>query len=528
MDSVRPSAVTPNKSRLARTIAKVLHLRAATGIAPVDGVQKVKSQEFGIPEVKSQDFGVQKVKSQAFKAEKVKSQDFGVQKVNYQESGVQKVKSQENGIQKVKSQEKVKDNWNGGKVMVDRSEPFDKKNEELQERVALEAHLAKLFAGVSSVKAAYAQLQHSQCPYDAEGIQAADKEVVSELKNLSELKRCFLKRQFDPKPETTLVLAEIEEQKSVLKTYEIMGKKLESQVRLKDSEIVFLEEKLEEAKDHNKLLEKRLNQNQSGQLHVLDNLHLSALSPSHFITVLRHTVKSIRSFVRMMVDDMKSAGWDIHAAAKAIDRDVLYWKEDHKCFAFEHSVCKEMFDAFQYPNFSLPNESLPEKKKQQQQLFFVRFTELKSMKPKDYLSQNPRSAFAKFCRVKYLRLVHPKMETSFFGNLNQRNLINAGEFPSSDFFASFAEMAKRVWLLHCLAFSFDPEAAIFQVSKGCRFSEVYMDSLDDGGFLSTASEPQVGFTVVPGFRLGKTVIQCQVYLTRLQSTPRKQREAVNQ
>ncbi|KAM1758761.1 hypothetical protein ACFX11_007855 [Malus domestica] len=182
-----------------------------------------------------------------------------------------------------------------------------------------------------------------------------------------------------------------------------------------------------------------------------------------------------------------------------------------------------MFDAFQHPNFLLPNESLPEKKKQQQQLFFVRFTELKSMKPKEYLAQNPRSAFAKFCRVKYLRLVHPKMETSFFGNLNQRNLINAGEFPSSNFFTSFAEMAKRVWLLHCLAFSFNPEAAIFQVSKGCRFSEVYMESLADEAFLSTTSEPQVGFTVVPGFRLGKSVIQCQVYLTRLHSAPTKQR-----
>ncbi|KAB2605501.1 hypothetical protein D8674_005218 [Pyrus ussuriensis x Pyrus communis] len=571
MDLVRPSSVTPKKSRLARAIAKVLHLRAATGIAPVDGVQKVKSQEFRIPkvksqefripkvksqefgipkvksqefripEVKSQDFGVQKFKSQEFGIQKVKSQEFGVQKVksqefgvqkvksqefgdhkvNYQENGVQKGKSQEIGIQKVKSQENVKNDRNGGKVMVGRSESFDKNNEELQERVALEALLAKLFASVSSVKAAYAQLQYAQSPYDGEGIQAADKEVVSELKNLSELKRCFLKKQFDPKPETTLVLAEIEEQKSVLKTYEIMGKKLESQVRLKDSEIVFLGEKLEEAKNQNKLLERSLNQ--SGQLHVFDNLQLSGLSPNHFITVLRHTVKSIRSYVRMMMDDMKSTGWDIHAAAKAIDRNVVYWKEDHKCFAFEHFVCKEMFDAFQHPNFSLPNESLPEKKKQQQQLFFVRFTELKSMKPKEYLAQNPRSAFAKFCRVKYLRLVHPKMETSFFGNLNQRNLINAGEFPSSNFFTSFAEMAKRVWLLHCLAFSFDPEAAIFQVSKGCRFSEVYMESLADEAFLSTTSEPQVGFTVVPGFKLGKTVIQCQVYLTRLQSTPGKQR-----
>ncbi|KAK2989519.1 hypothetical protein RJ640_005411 [Escallonia rubra] len=60
-----------------------------------------------------------------------------------------------------------------------------------------------------------------------------------------------------------------------------------------------------------------------------------------------------------------------------------------------------------------------------------------------------------------LRLVHPKMESSFFGNPNQRNSVGSGEYPET-FFSMFAEMAKRVWLLHCLAFSFDLEAAIFQ------------------------------------------------------------------
>ncbi|KAJ4977294.1 hypothetical protein NE237_002400 [Protea cynaroides] len=34
-------------------------------------------------------------------------------------------------------------------------------------------------------------------------------------------------------------------------------------------------------------------------------------------------------------------------------------------------------------------------------------------------------------------------------------------------------MAKRLWLLHSLAFSFEPEASIFQVRRGCRFSEVF-------------------------------------------------------
>ena len=490
MDSVKPSAVTPHKSKLARTIAKVLHLRAATtGIALVDA---------------------------------------GLQKV----AAVNK-KSEEIGIQKVKLADRFKDDQKaamvaGKGVGGDRSRSFDLNDEEMEERVAMEALLAKLFASISSVKASYAQLQFSQSPYDVDGIQAADRKVILELKNLSELKRCYLKKQFDPSPETALIMAEIQEQKSLLKTYEITGKKLESQARLKDSEVIFLEEKLDEANKQNKLFEKKLNQ--SGQLlSVLDNLHLSGLSPSHFITVLRHTIRSIRSFVRMMVEEMKSANWDFDAAAYAIQPDVVYWKEEHKCFAFESFVSREMFDAFCFPNFLFPKDQSSTDKKKQREKFFTRFMELKPLKPKDYLSQRPKSAFANFCRLKYLKLIHPKMEVSFFGDLNQRNLIHGGQFPtssssSSTFFASFAEMAKRVWLLHCLAFSFDPEASIFQVQKGCRFSEVYMESIAEEVFPSLEnntsilqeSDSHVGFTVIPGFRIGKTVIQCKVYLPQIQ------------
>lgn len=42
MESVKPSEVTPRKSKLARTFAKVLHVRAVTGVAPVDGLKNVK------------------------------------------------------------------------------------------------------------------------------------------------------------------------------------------------------------------------------------------------------------------------------------------------------------------------------------------------------------------------------------------------------------------------------------------------------------------------------------------------------
>ncbi|KAL7249705.1 hypothetical protein ACSBR1_011813 [Camellia fascicularis] len=452
MDSVDPTVVTPSKSRLVRTFAKVLHIRAVTGIAPVDGIQKTNN-------------------------------------------------SQEN----VKYDNSMSNN---------RSQSFDDDDVRLWNRVATEAFLAKLFASISAVKAAYAQLQFAQSPYDADGIQAADQMVVSELKNLSELKQYYLKKQFDEfPPEATLLLAELLEQKSLLKTYEIMGKKLDSQLQLKNSEITFLKEKLEETNKENKLLEKRLNA--SGLLSVPEKLHLSGLSPNHFISVLRQTIKSIRQFVRLMINEMELAGWDLDEAAKAILPGVGYWNTSLRSLAFESFVCLEMFNGFNYPNFSFSNESLLDQQNRQQ--FFDRFTDLKSLKTRAYLIRKPKSTFARFCFAKYLQIVHPKMETSLFGNLNQRNLINSGQYPETTLFTSFAEMAKRVWLLHCLAFSYEPEASIFQVGKRCRFSEVYMESVSEEAFLSSdgtmKADPLVAFTVVPGFRIGKTVIQCQVCLS---------------
>jgi hypothetical protein len=119
------------------------------------------------------------------------------------------------------------------------------------------------------------------------------------------------------------------------------------------------------------------------------------------------------------------------------------------------------------------------------------------------------------------------MECSLFGNLNQRKLVNSGGYPDSAFFLAFAEMAKRVWTLHYLAFSFQENITIFQVKKNTRFSEVYMESVTEESVSTTSSsvdsaesnsgEFRVVFTVVPGFKIGKTVIQSKVYLCLVDS-----------
>uniref|UniRef100_A0A7N1A6R1 DUF641 domain-containing protein n=1 Tax=Kalanchoe fedtschenkoi TaxID=63787 RepID=A0A7N1A6R1_KALFE len=448
MDSAAVAPAPPKRGKLARTIAKVLNIRAAVGIVPDDAVRKRNAGDG---------------------------------------------RNSRPGFHRFEDASRIT------------------AEEKMKEKAAVEALMSRLFASVSSIKASYAQLQLAQCPYDGDEIRSADQLVISELTSLSELKQCYVKKQFDFSPEKAIILAEIQEQNCALKTYEITMKKLEIHTKLKDSEIDQLRAQLEECNKQNKRKQRKLNE--SGHLYVLDNVHPSGLNPSHFIAVLRHAVKSIRLFVRMMVGEMDSAGWDLSLAADAISPDVAYWKDNHQCFAFESFVCLEMFNGFQHCHYALQHQPFKDPKARTRR-FYEKFNELKSASVKEYLATQPDSTFGKFCRAKYLTLIHPDLELSLCRDLTQRKLVKLGGFPETLFFASFAEMARRVWLLHCLAFSFDPQVAIFQIRPGARFSELYMESVTDEAFLEPEINPQAAFTVVPGFQIGKTVLQCQVYLAK--------------
>ncbi|XP_008790032.1 protein GRAVITROPIC IN THE LIGHT 1 [Phoenix dactylifera] len=402
-----------------------------------------------------------------------------------------------------------------GKQQQEHSQKLSSKDKE-----AMESLLANLFASISAIKAAYAQLQVAQSPYDPDSIQSADKSVVSELKHLSVLKQCYLKNQLQshaPPASQSALEAQIQEHRSLLRTYQITTKKLEAEIQLKDSEILSLQAELLSSEKQNRALDARLHPGRS--LAALDDLHLSGLNPTHFLTALRYAVKSIRSFVQLMVREMESAGWDLDAAAGSIQPDVLRRKPRHRIFAFESFVCQKMFSDFHRRDFNLSSSA--DRSAWDQRRFFKEFTDLQFVSLKQaFDGKGQKSALGKFLRAKYLALVHPKMEASFFGDLDQRALVSSGRgFPESAFFAGFAEMARRVWLLHCLFFSFGPEeeGSIFQARRGTRFSEVYMESIaeddDDDDDTAGVRPPAVGFTVVPGFRVGKTLIQCKVYLS---------------
>uniref|UniRef100_A0ACD5TPV7 Uncharacterized protein n=1 Tax=Avena sativa TaxID=4498 RepID=A0ACD5TPV7_AVESA len=393
---------------------------------------------------------------------------------------------------------------------------------------AADAHafVASLFAGVSAVKASYAQLQLAQHPYDAEAIQLGDAALVAELGKLSDHKRRYIRDSVGAAKNAAAGPAAIaEEQRHLIRTYEITARKLEMELRARDADAERARGELADELRAARALEERVHPGRT--LAPLDDLHLSGLNATHFNTALRHTVRSVRSFARSMLDEMRLAGWDPAAAAAAVHPGVplRHSVRDAK-FALESYVALKMFTDFHRRDFGL--SCLQDRGSYDRRRFFEEFAELKSAPATALLdARNTRwGALGRFLRDRYSSVVHERMEAAFSGRPAQQRGVLSGRagFPETAWFAEFAEMARRVWLLHCLFFAFDggeEGASIFQARSGERFSEVYMESVsdmdgEDGGgvALAPASNHVVGFTVVPGFKVGRSVMQCRVYLSR--------------
>lgn len=372
---------------------------------------------------------------------------------------------------------------------------------------AMEAIVSNLFSNVSAFKAAYVQLQTAHTPFDVNNIQAADRAVIAQLHKLSELKRCYKNGCKEPPPNTHLQ-AQVHERQCMLRSYEMMLNRLESEIDMKDTEVDMIREQIKKTKEINVRLEKKLQEPEM------------VLSTQLFVKAVQEASKEVHGFAKILMNLMKSAEWDLDSAANSIQPEIRYAKRTHKKFAFESYVCNGMFGGFEnedfYINGGLSSIIDPEKHRLD---CFTEYQDMKSQDPFEYLGSAPSDClFGQFCHKKYLQVVHPKMEESFFGNLDQRDLVVNGVHPKTPFYEAFLKLAKAIWLVHRLAFSFDPIVSIFQVRRGTDFSVVYMESVVHGvlsGDDALDGRPKVGFTVMPGFRVNKAVIQCQVYLTSM-------------
>ena len=263
-------------------------------------------------------------------------------------------------------------------------------------------------------------------------------------------------------------------------------------------------------------------------IHSSTLCHFCAVPTSPTPYMFEATMKQLRdtskSFTAHLLSLMRSAHWDLSAAVRSIEAAISTTgstaitstnPHQHQTkHALESYVLRKIFLGFDHETFymdgtlySLLNPSHFRNE------CFSKFKDMKSMDPSELLGILPNSPFGVFCSKKYQEIVHPKMEESLFGNLEQRNQLLSGKHPRTQFYIEFLGLAKAIWLLHLLAFSLDPPPSHFEASRGAEFHPVYMESVlrYPGG--KVPSGQVVGFPVSPGFKLGNgSVIKARVYL----------------
>ncbi|KAG9452404.1 hypothetical protein H6P81_005308 [Aristolochia fimbriata] len=388
----------------------------------------------------------------------------------------------------------------------------------------LQTLVSSLLATVSSFNASYLHLQTAHAPFDAEGIQAADRTAVSHLQRLSQLKHFYqdyLKNPDSPNPNIPLAShleAQVQENQSLLRTFGVMVDGLQSEIDRKDAEVSSLRQQLEKIEGDNWKLERRLDCFDSSSPELL-------LSVGLFRSVLQDVCRSTHSFTKLLIDLMKKAGWDLDLAANSFYPGIEYAKPGHSRYAFLSYVSLGMFGSFSSETFGFEENEKPASEQvshgNRRRKFLLQFVEHGSVDALELLETNPDCKFARFCESKYRQLIRSNMESSLLGNLEEDALGLDCWNSSGPFYEAFVNMSSMVWMLHKLAFSFDPTVGIFQVEKGVDFSMVYMESIArrsaSVNLTGGKTKPKVGFTVIPGFKVGKTVIQSQVYLSGFKS-----------
>lgn len=347
--------------------------------------------------------------------------------------------------------------------------------------------LSKLFDIVSTLKLAYVQLQEAHLPYNPKKIIAADERFMAELEAICKMKRVYKEKQF--------VKLKSESSRSVIlkKKIELNEKLLEEfklQMEVNNSEIICLHKELRDLNLVNATLAEKVRQMS------LQRKTTRVWTITRFQDTYRAASKSIHDFAKPLISLMKATGWDLDLAAKAIEAEAAYLKRSHKKYAFEAYISRRMFSGISLKSYNVDG--------------IMRYDD-----PIDVLIENPDSDFARYCGEKYLQVVHPMMETRFFGNLDHRTLVLSGKHPRTSFYQIFARMARWIWVLHRIAPLIDSEAKMFAVKRGSKFSHVYMESVvEDGEDAAVSDGRKVEFMVVPGFKILETLVKSHVYVSK--------------
>ncbi|KAJ9172453.1 hypothetical protein P3X46_015690 [Hevea brasiliensis] len=398
----------------------------------------------------------------------------------------------------------------------------------------MEMLMNEVFDSVSAMKRAYVSLQEAHCPWDPERMRVADVAVVGELRRLGVLRERFRRcvsvggrggrKRIDGDGMGML--------KEVVAPYEAAVEELKKEVKSRDVEVENLKEKLKNLSTSLSNGNGKKGRSQSkrkvGCIHAAQVA--AAPAPDLFEATMNQVKETSKSFTSLLLSLMRAAHWDIAAAVRSIEAATATAENvatinhttaiastivtHHAKYALESYISRKIFQGFDHETFymdgSLSSLLNPDQFRRD---CFTQYRDMKAMDPIELLGILPTCHFGKFCFRKYVAIVHPKMEESLFGNLEQRQQVLAGSHPRSQFYGEFLGLAKAIWLLHLLAFSLDPAPSQFEASRGAEFHPQYMESVVKFSGGRIPGGQTVGFPVSPGFKLGNgSVIKARVYL----------------
>ncbi|XP_075476469.1 protein GRAVITROPIC IN THE LIGHT 1 [Primulina tabacum] len=409
------------------------------------------------------------------------------------------------------------------KVVVIKPDPSSGPNS--SPSLLLRSLIPSLFATLSSFEASYLQFQTAHVPeIEEKALEVADRSLVAILQKLSEMRGFYARKirglscDFEF-PAGSFLEFQVQENQSKLRALEIMVNSLQSQIDVKDDEVKVLKKKLEKLRVLNDDLSRKLGLKEGKMSSGIEVL----LTVRVFEAMLSDSLKLVRFFSKQLIDLMKRVGWDLEMAANSVYSGLDYSKTEHFRYVFLSYICLGMFQNFDKSDFGLcdiepmRNEngikySGSGVSNSENSFYLKQLIEHVSSNPREILVKDPKCEFSQFCEMKYEELIHPKMECSIFSKLDGKEKVLDSWKSLSIFYESFVRMASSIWLLQKLAYSFSPTVEIFQVERGAEFSIVYMEDILGKSSFPGKTMPLVGFTVVPGFKVGKTVIQSQVYL----------------
>ncbi|KAL5229066.1 hypothetical protein ABZP36_017331 [Zizania latifolia] len=355
-----------------------------------------------------------------------------------------------------------------------------------------EAVIEKILDGISGLKLNYVSLQQALVPYDSEEITIADEHFTSELQDIAGLKDLYANMNKWRNPIYRLGIS------SRIQEHQKLAVELQAGMCKKDSEIVLLRAELDELERKNKELKEKIGQN---AMHKEGSFAIgSGVSTDMVMELHELSSKSIHDFAKLIIRRAKASGWNLGISTFPIDNSVVYEKRSHKKYAVEAYVACFMFmgDKLDYLSLDIFDH-------------IMSFSD-----PFDALMEAPNSNFGRFCRAKYLAAVPCSMEDSFFGNSNHRAFVVNGGHPRTPFYQAFVRMSRHVWAVLTVARALNPRAEMFYVKSGTAFKRKHMENIP--AKMTTEEEKiSVGFAVMPGFKIGCTVIRCRVYLSMVKT-----------